>query len=220
MSIFVRDIGVQPYPTTLSAMKEFTHTRTPDTTDELWTVEHPSVFTQGQAGKSEHVLKESPIPIIQSDRGGQITYHGPGQLVVYTLIALKRYQLSVRQLVTLLEMSIVQVLRRLTIEASSKKEAPGVYVGQSKIASLGLRIRRGFAYHGLALNVDMDLSPFSYINPCGFNKLPITQLKDHLGQLCPSMATVKQLVVSELLSQLGYEASNLEFDKHYQLNLF
>lgn len=159
-------------------MKDFTATRTDTTPDEVWLLEHNAVFTQGQAGKAEHIIDSHDIPVVQSDRGGQVTYHGPGQLMLYPLLELKRYQLGVRDAVDLLENLVVALLKRYDIEARGDLKARGVYVGNAKIAAIGLRIRKGYAYHGLSLNVDMDLTPFSYINPCGYKALPITQISD------------------------------------------
>ncbi len=152
-----------------------------NTADEIWLLEHPPVFTQGQNGKPEHVLNPGVIPIVQSDRGGQITYHGPGQLVIYTLIDVKRKKLNVRQLVTLLEQSVIQLLAKYQIQAYAECKAPGIYVNEKKICSVGLRIRRGCSYHGLALNIDMNLEPFSRINPCGFADLHMVQFTDLAG---------------------------------------
>ena len=163
--ILVRQLGLQPYEPISQAMHEFTDTRDDSTLDEIWLVEHYPVFTQGQAGKAEHILMPGDIPVIQSDRGGQVTYHGPGQQVMYVLLNLKRRKLGVRELVTLLEQTVVNTLAELGIEAHPRADAPGVYVGEKKICSLGLRIRRGCSFHGLALNVNMDLSPFLRINP-------------------------------------------------------
>ncbi|WP_238946913.1 lipoyl(octanoyl) transferase LipB [Seongchinamella unica] len=157
-------------------MREFTDQRGEQTPDELWLLQHPRVFTQGQAGKAEHVLAPGDIPVIQVDRGGQVTYHGPGQWVVYLLVDLKRRGLGVRALVTLIENAIVQLLSEYGIDASPRADAPGVYVDGDKIASLGLRVRRGCSYHGLSLNVDMDLEPFSRINPCGHEGLQVTSM--------------------------------------------
>ena len=160
-------LGLADYAPVFEAMKAFNDTRNEATEDELWVVEHPPVFTQGLAGKPEHLLIRDDIPVVQIDRGGQITYHGPGQLVVYTLIDFKRRQTSVRHIVSALENSIIATLAEYGIAAAADPERPGVYVGAKKIASLGLRIKNGAVYHGLALNIDMDLSPFTHINPCG-----------------------------------------------------
>jgi lipoyl(octanoyl) transferase len=175
----IKQLGLQPYEPTWQAMRDFTEQRDDDTADELWIVEHPAVFTQGLNGSPEHLLQPvQNIPIVQTDRGGQITYHGPGQLVIYVLFDLKRAKLGVRALVTLIEESIIEYLQQLGITANARPDAPGVYVNQQKIASLGLKIRKQKSYHGLALNVDMDLTPFKSINPCGLNGMQMTQLVD------------------------------------------
>lgn len=177
----IKQLGLQPYESTWQAMRDFTEQRQDGTPDELWIVEHPAVLTQGLNGKAEHLLQTlHDIPLVQTDRGGQITYHGPGQLVIYVLFDLKRAQLGVRALVTLIEESIIEYLHQLGIKANARAEAPGVYVDHKKIASLGLKIRKQRSYHGLALNVDMDLSPFKLINPCGLNGMKMTQLSDLL----------------------------------------
>lgn len=176
--------GLQDYETLWHAMRAFTEKRNSDTADELWILQHQPVYTLGQAGKAEHLLAASDIPVIKTDRGGQITYHGPGQLIVYILLDLKRRQLAVRELVSLLESSIIELLENHGMVAHSRKVAPGVYVTvngrEHKIASLGLRVRRGCCYHGLSFNLDMDLVPFTRINPCGYAGLPVTQLADIL----------------------------------------
>jgi lipoyl(octanoyl) transferase len=171
-----RKLGLVDYQPTLQAMRDFTDTRDDRTPDELWLLQHPPVFTQGQAGKAEHVLSPGDIPVVQVDRGGQVTYHGPGQWVVYLLIDLRRRGLSVRGAVDLIEQSVVQLLARFGIDAAAQPAAPGVYVEGRKIASLGLRVRRGCTYHGLALNVEMDLEPFLRINPCGYRGLEVTSM--------------------------------------------
>ena len=177
--MIIRELGLQPYAEIFSAMKDFTEgRRTTACPDELWLLEHEPVFTQGLAGKDEHVLRRGAIPIVPIDRGGQITYHGPGQLVMYLLLDLRRSQVGIRALVSMLENSVINLLRRWHIDAVARPDAPGVYVAGQKIASLGLKIRHGCSYHGLALNVDMDLSPFSWINPCGLKQMTMTQLKD------------------------------------------
>ena len=173
----VRRLGLVEYRESWQAMQAFTDERGPDTEDELWLLQHPAVFTQGQAGKEEHLLVPGDIPIVQSDRGGQVTYHGPGQWLVYLLLDIRRRQMGVRDLVDLIEQSIVSVLADLDIVARARRDAPGVYVDGAKIASLGLRVRRGCSYHGLALNVDMDLEPFSRINPCGHQGLAVTSIR-------------------------------------------
>lgn len=177
-----RSLGLSDYCSTWQAMRDFTDTRTPDTTDEIWLVEHPPVYTQGQAGKPEHLLVPNDIPLVQTDRGGQITYHGPGQLVAYPLLNLKRRKLGVRDLVTLLEQSVIELLAEYGLESAARPDAPGVYVAQRKVASLGLRVRKGCSYHGVSINVDMDLSPFANINPCGYAGLAMTQLRDLLTE--------------------------------------
>lgn len=172
----LRWLGLQDYADSFAAMRAFTDARTADTPDELWVLQHPPVYTQGQAGKPEHLLMPGDIPVVQSDRGGQITYHGPGQLVVYVLVDLNRRGYGIRSLVTRLEQAIVDALAHWGIAARARREAPGVYVGDSKIASLGLRVRHGRSYHGLALNVAMDLSPWLRINPCGYAGMAMTQV--------------------------------------------
>lgn len=174
--MIIKELGQNPYLPVWEAMKEFTAKRNKETPDECWFLEHASVYTQGIAGKAEHVLNNSEIPIVQSDRGGQVTYHGPGQLVVYVLFDLHRLALGIRNLVTRLEQILIQLLAEYGIEATNRCKAPGVYVGEKKIASLGLRVKNGCTYHGIALNVNMDLSPFNGINPCGFTNLEMTQL--------------------------------------------
>jgi lipoyl(octanoyl) transferase len=200
--VICRDLGLQPYLSTWHAMQRFTHERKAKTIDEIWLVEHPPIYTLGQAGKTEHILAPGNIPIQHIDRGGQVTYHGPGQLIVYTLLDIRRLALSVRQLVTCLEQAIIQLLAELKISAYSISTAPGVYVHGAKICALGLRIRRGCCYHGLALNVDMDLEPYQQINPCGQPNLPITQLKN-LG-IDKDLAAIKALTVEYITKQLGY----------------
>ena len=200
--IIVRDLGLRDYLQTWQAMRHFTDRRTPETLDELWLVQHPPVFTQGQSGKTEHVLFPGEIPIIQSDRGGQVTYHGPGQLVVYLLLDVRQLDVGVRALVTLIEQSLIDTLAHYGIAAQAKPEAPGVYVAGAKIASLGLRIRNGRSFHGLALNVDMDLEPFQRINPCGYAGLAMTQVRDLVGPVV--FADVSERLVAQLVQRLGY----------------
>jgi lipoate-protein ligase B len=172
------NLGLQDYTQTWDAMKNFTQARDVNTEDELWTVEHSSVFTQGISSKTEHLLENSNVPIVDTDRGGQITYHGPGQLIVYCLIDLKRLGIGVKKMVSLIEISIMDLLTAHSIESHLKDGAPGVYVDGAKIAALGLKVKNGRTYHGLSLNVDMDLSPFRQINPCGYQGLKVTQLSD------------------------------------------
>ncbi|TVQ71308.1 MAG: lipoyl(octanoyl) transferase LipB [Oceanospirillales bacterium] len=176
--LIVRQLGLQPYAPIWERMQTFTNQRDADTCDEIWLLQHEPVFTQGQAGKAEHLLNPGNIPVVQTDRGGQITYHGPGQLVAYLLLDLRRRKLGVRDVVTLMENAVIDLLASLDIKASAKPDAPGVYVNDNKIASLGLRVRRGCSFHGLALNVDMDLEPFLRINPCGYAGMQMTQVKN------------------------------------------
>ncbi len=199
----VRELGLQPYEPIWHAMQDFTNQRTPDTADELWLVQHPAVFTQGQAGKPEHLLLPGDIPVVQVDRGGQVTYHGPGQLVAYPLVDVKRLGLGVRDLVSRIEQSLIDLLASYGVSAAARADAPGVYVDGAKIASLGLRIRHGRSFHGLALNVDMDLQPFARINPCGYAGMAMTQLADHVaGPLAISEVSVR--LREQLVKQLGY----------------
>ena len=174
----VRHLGEVDYQAAWQKMQDFTDSRQQDTDDELWFLQHPPVYTLGKNGKTEHVLNPAGIPVINSDRGGQVTYHGPGQIVVYTMLDLNRLNIGVRQLVTVLEQTVIDLLASYGIDSSAKREAPGVYVNDAKIAALGLRVRKGCSFHGLALNVDMDLEPFTRINPCGFEGLEVTQLAD------------------------------------------
>ena len=199
-------LGLADYAPVFEAMKAFNDARSEATEDELWVVEHPPVFTQGLAGKPEHLLIRDDIPVVQIDRGGQITYHGPGQLVVYTLIDFKRRQTSVRQIVSALENSIIATLAEYGIAAAADPERPGVYVGAKKIASLGLRIKNGAVYHGLALNIDMDLSPFTHINPCGYAGMEMTQMADLLSP-CPGLAEVAAKLTGHLNTQLALKDS-------------
>lgn len=184
-TILIRQLGLQPWEPVSQAMHEFTDTRDEQNPDEIWLVEHPPVFTQGQAGKAEHILAPGDIPVVQSDRGGQVTYHGPGQQVVYVLLNLRRRKLGVRELVTVLEQTVVTTLAELGIEAYARPDAPGVYVEQRKICSLGLRIRKGCSFHGLALNIAMDLSPFQRINPCGYAGMEMTQVSQWAPDATP-----------------------------------
>lgn len=199
-------LGLADYAPVFEAMKAFNDARSEATEDELWVVEHPPVFTQGLAGKPEHLLIRDDIPVVQIDRGGQITYHGPGQLVVYTLIDFKRRQTSVRHIVSALENSIIATLAEYGIAAAADPARPGVYVGAKKIASLGLRIKNGAVYHGLALNIDMDLSPFTHINPCGYAGMEMTQMADLLSP-CPGLAEVAAKLTGHLNTQLALKDS-------------
>ena len=191
-----RELGLVDYQPTLDAMRQLTDSRGPDSPDELWLLQHLPVFTQGQAGKAEHVLAPGDIPVIQVDRGGQVTYHGPGQWVLYLMVDMRRRQLGVRDLVNLIEHSLVQLLAEYDIAAAADPAAPGVYVAGEKIASLGLRVRRGCSYHGLALNVDMDLEPFGRINPCGYAGLQVTSMAKQLPGTPLDMSAIgKRLLV-------------------------
>jgi len=176
--IKVRSKGLQDYLITWEDMKSFTENRDSDTLDELWTLEHNSVFTQGLSGKSKHLLKKTQIPIIQSDRGGQITYHAPGQLIIYCLIDIQRLGIGIKKMVSMIEQSLIELLSSYDITAHTLKSAPGVYVNDSKIAALGLKVKHGRTYHGLSLNIDMDLSPYNLINPCGYSDLKVTQMRN------------------------------------------
>lgn len=199
--LLVRRLGLLEYEPVWRAMQTFTDQRDADTADELWLVEHPPVFTQGQAGRAEHVLAPGDIPVIQVDRGGQVTYHGPGQIVAYPLIDISRLKLGVRALVSGIEQAIIGVLKSYDVDAGLIAGAPGVYVDGAKIASLGLRIRRGKSFHGLAFNIDMDLEPFQRINPCGFEGLQVTNLSAFAGV---SMADVENRLIAGLCEVLGY----------------
>lgn len=201
--LVVRHLGLADYLPTLEAMRHLTAERDEQTPDEIWLLQHPRVFTQGQAGKPEHLLAPGDIPVVQVERGGQVTYHGPGQLVAYLMLDLRRLDLGVRELVSAMELSLVDVLAGYGIEAAPKAEAPGVYVKDDKIASLGLRVRRGCSFHGLALNVDMDMMPFQRINPCGYAGLKMVQMKDLL-ETPPIFDEVAQRLEQALRQHLGY----------------
>lgn len=200
--LLIRHLGQQDYLPCWQAMQDFTNGRNEETVDELWLLEHPPVFTLGQSGKVEHILQAGTTPVIPIDRGGQVTYHGPGQLVVYTLIDLKRKQLSIRQFVTALEQAVIDLLALYQLPAEARCKAPGVYVDNKKICSIGLRVRRGYAFHGLALNVAMNLEPFSRINPCGYAGLEMTQLSELGGPA--DLAEAGEKLVSCLAKNLGY----------------
>ena len=201
--LVVRHLGLADYLPTLEAMRHLTAERDEQTPDEIWLLQHPRVFTQGQAGKPEHLLAPGDIPVVQVERGGQVSYHGPGQLVAYLMLDLRRLDLGVRELVSAMELSLVDVLAGYGIEAAPKAEAPGVYVKDDKIASLGLRVRRGCSFHGLALNVDMDMMPFQRINPCGYAGLKMVQMKDLLATP-PVFDEVAQRLEQALRQRLGY----------------
>ncbi|MFT4824079.1 MAG: lipoyl(octanoyl) transferase [Halioglobus sp.] len=196
-------LGLVAYEPTLQLMKDFTDSRTDESADELWLLQHPRVFTQGLAGKAEHVLAPGDIPVIQVDRGGQVTYHGPGQWVLYLMLNLRRHELGVRALVELIEGSLIELLAELSIEASGRRDAPGVYVDGRKIAALGLRVRKGCSYHGLALNVDMDLEPFDRINPCGFQGLEVTSVAQCLPGKSVDMEAIGQRLLELVSTQLS-----------------
>jgi lipoyl(octanoyl) transferase len=178
MPTTIRELGVQPYEPIWQEMQRLTQERTDKTHDEIWVLEHLPVYTLGLNGKQEHLLNPGDIPVIQSDRGGQVTYHGPGQLIVYTLLDIKRRKLGIRQLVTLLEQSMVTALAQFGITAAANPQAPGVYVNNKKIGSIGIRIKNNASYHGISLNNNMDLTPFDHINTCGYRDLQVTQLAD------------------------------------------
>ena len=200
----IRELGQLDYERTWLAMQRFTDERklVPDTQDEVRLVQHPPVFTQGQAGKAEHLLLPGDIPVVKSDRGGQVTYHGPGQLVAYLMLDVRRLGYGVRELVTRMEQCLIDLLASYGVSAAAKADAPGVYVDGAKIASLGLRIRNGCSFHGLALNVDMDLEPFRRINPCGYAGLAMTQLRDHAGPI--EFAEVGARLRTQLVKHLDY----------------
>lgn len=200
----VRRLGRQPYEPIWRSMSAFTDNRTAATVDELWLLEHDPVFTLGQAGKMEHVLAPGEIPVIPVDRGGQVTYHGPGQIVAYPLFDLRRIGFSVRELVNKIEQSIIDTLAHWNIEAVRREGAPGVYVADAKVAALGLRVRRGCSFHGLAFNVNMNLEPYHRINPCGYKDLAVTQVLDLGG---PSrLVDVEDVLIGELCRQFGFDA--------------
>ncbi len=203
--MLVKTLGTKAYDTVWQAMQDFTNTRGAEQDDELWLVEHPPVFTQGQAGKPEHLLAPGDIPVVQTDRGGQITYHGPGQMVAYPLLNLRRLNMGVRDLVSHIERSVVTLLAEYDIDAKAKPDAPGVYVAGRKIASLGLRVRRGCSFHGVSINVAMDLTPFLRINPCGYNGLEMTQIGDLLAT-APSMEQVQTQWTALFAQQIGLKA--------------
>lgn len=202
--LVVRHLGLVDYQPTLEAMRRLTTERDGQTPDEIWLLQHPKVFTQGQAGKAEHLLAPGDIPVVQVERGGQVTYHGPGQLVAYLMLDLRRLDLGVRELVTAMEQSLVDLLAGYGIEAAPKADAPGVYVAGDKIASLGLRVSRGCSFHGLALNVDMDMTPFLRINPCGYAGLKMVQMRDLLP-VPPAFDEVAQRLEQALRQRLGYQ---------------
>lgn len=202
LALLEQRLGTVDYAATLENMQTFTAERGPEANDELWLLEHPRVFTQGITGKAEHVLAAGDIPVLQVDRGGQVTYHGPGQWVVYVLVDLRRRGLGVRALVDCIERGIISTLDVYGIQANADPKAPGVYVDGAKIASLGLRVRRGCSYHGLSLNVNLDLEPFERINPCGYSGLDVTSMAQVLGDHCPTMDQVADELLRQLQLQL------------------
>lgn len=199
--MIIRDLGIKPYQLVWADMQQFTDQRVTDSEDELWLLEHPPVFTLGRNGKTEHLLDTDAIPVVKTDRGGQVTYHGPGQLIGYTLLDLRRLGIGVRQMVTVLENAIIAVLADFNIKAAARADAPGVYVDHAKIAALGLRVKNGACYHGVSFNIDMDLSPFSRINPCGFAGMAVTDCRQ-LG-IEISMAEAKTAFSEALNVQLA-----------------
>jgi lipoyl(octanoyl) transferase len=201
-NLVVHDLGRRDYESVWKEMQEFTRTRDESAVDELWFVEHPPVYTQGVSGKAEHVLDAHNIPVVQSNRGGQVTYHGPGQIVAYVLFDLKRRKMGIRDLVSELENAVIALLQGYGISAAARRDAPGVYVNDAKVAALGLRVSRGCSYHGLALNVDMDLTPFQWINPCGYKELKVTQLKD-LG-IKDSLPDIRSKLLGIIAANMGY----------------
>lgn len=205
MNLLVKRLGRVEYEPTWQAMLAFTASRQPATPDELWLVEHPPVYTLGQAGKPEHILRDVGIPVVKIDRGGQVTYHGPGQVVIYLLLDLTRLKIKVRELVTAIEQAVINFLAAHGIAAERQAGAPGVYVGEAKIAALGLKIKNGCCYHGLSLNVDMDLSPFTAINPCGYAGLKVIQTTDLNVPLTPDQAgeQLSQYLLLQLDKQHG-----------------
>lgn len=206
-SLLIRQLGQQQYEPVWRQMQQFTDQRDETSKDEVWLVEHPPVFTLGMNGKPEHLLNPGQIPVIKIDRGGQVTYHGPGQLVAYLLIDIKRRKLGIRAMVERIEQAIIDLLAQYQIKARGRRDAPGVYVGDSKIAALGLRVRRGCTYHGLALNVNMDLEPFKRINPCGYAGMKVSQVVDQGGP--DKVAAIAAELCQKLAQQLGY--NDLEF---------
>ena len=202
-SLLIRHLGVQQYEPVWEKMQKFTAERDETTEDEIWLLQHKPVFTQGLNGKPEHILNKADIPIVKIDRGGQVTYHGPGQLIVYCLIDIKRKKMGVREMVSALENAVIDYLANENITAKARQDAPGVYVEDAKIAALGLKVKRGCCYHGLSLNVDMDLSPFTMINPCGYKDLAVTQLKEK--GIHDSMIETEQKLLLEIAKQFNID---------------
>jgi len=206
--LIIRHLGRQEYEPVWHAMQDFTDRRTADSVDELWIVEHQPVFTQGQAGKQEHLLAPGDIPVVPVDRGGQVTYHGPGQLVIYFLLDIRRLSMGVRQLVNSIENTVVDMLADYRVQANARRDAPGVYVNGDKVCSLGLRIRRGCSFHGLALNVNMDMEPFSRINPCGLTGIKMVQTCDLGGP--KDLAEASEVVVNHFVKNIGYQNTQFQ----------
>lgn len=202
-AVEILHLGTQPYEPIWQNLKNFTKSRVANTNDQIWCLEHEPVFTQGQAGKPEHILNPGLIPIVQSDRGGQVTYHGPGQLIVYLLVDIQRKKINLRQFITCLETTVIELLALYNILGEIKTKAPGVYVNNAKICSLGLRVHKGRTYHGLSLNVNMDLEPFKQINPCGYPELAMTQISDLGG---PSdLKIISTELLNILIKKIGYK---------------
>ncbi len=211
MTPHIKMLGLVEYHPAWQAMKQFTAQREADTRDEIWLLQHPPVYTQGLAGKPEHVLRASAIPVVKIDRGGQITYHGPGQIVAYLLLDLRRWKLNVRELVRLMEQAVIGLLAEYGVSAHGRKDAPGVYVDDAKIASLGLKIKNGCCYHGMAFNVDMDLAPFANINPCGYAGLRVTRARD--AGINTPLEELEQQLAQNLVALLQ---QHLESKQHQQ----
>lgn len=203
--------GLLPYAPVWRAMQNLTDERNELAPDEIWVLQHEPVFTQGQAGKSEHIIAPGDIPVVQVDRGGQVTYHGPGQLVIYCMFDISRMSIGPRQLVDLIEQALIRTLDLYGVVAESKSDAPGVYVGNAKIASLGLRIRKGKSFHGLSLNVDMDMEPFARINPCGYKDLKMIQLKDFEPNV--AIESVAGIMVNEIQAVFGYDSIVIAYEE-------
>lgn len=203
--LIIRHLSQVDYEQTWRQMQSFTTNRNENTPDELWLLQHPPVFTQGQAGKAEHVLFAGDIPVVQTDRGGQVTYHGPGQLVAYVLFDLRRLNIGIRKLVMNLEHAVINTLAEYDIKAAGRRDAPGVYVDGAKICSIGLRVKRGGTYHGIAFNIDMDTSPFKRINPCGMADLPITQVRDFVPNI--TVAAIEHKIIPHIVDIFGYNDS-------------
>lgn len=201
-TIVIRNLGLRDYMPVWTSMQEFTAERTVDMLDEYWIVEHPPVFTLGLSAKAGHILSAQDIPVIHTDRGGQVTYHGPGQIVIYVLIELRRKNLSIRRLVASIEQAVISMLEAYGIDANSQAGAPGVYVDGRKIAALGLRVKHGRTYHGFSFNVDMDLTPFGNIDPCGYEGLEVTQLKELVAET--DWHIVAEQLCTQLMIQMNY----------------